>query len=208
MAEAPKTRRSTWIETRAARHHPARSLSRARQIGRTGALRPVQRGGRSRLRCGRRRLCAARRLAALEPGSTFRIRHLYRKLYDAAIAIPCRRMTGDDTGPRHFTASVSGGAFFGESMFHRVRDASKIALVHLGGAAGGRPLPAARHAVRHRTSAHFRSHRGVAAGLSQVTRRGACRRRRFRRAAARSPGFRQWPRARTALANGNRLSRR
>jgi leucyl/phenylalanyl-tRNA--protein transferase len=24
-----------------------------------------------------------------------------------------------------------GGAFFGESMFHRVRDASKIALVHL-----------------------------------------------------------------------------
>jgi leucyl/phenylalanyl-tRNA--protein transferase len=24
-----------------------------------------------------------------------------------------------------------GGAFFGESMFHRVRDASKVALVHL-----------------------------------------------------------------------------
>jgi len=24
-----------------------------------------------------------------------------------------------------------GGAFFGESLFHRVRDASKIALVHL-----------------------------------------------------------------------------
>ena len=28
-------------------------------------------------------------------------------------------------------ASASAGPFFGESMFHRARDASKIALVHL-----------------------------------------------------------------------------
>src|SRR5215813_7103735 len=38
-----------------------------------------------------------------------RIRTLYRGLYGVSL----------------------GGAFFGESMFHRVRDASKIALVHL-----------------------------------------------------------------------------
>ena len=30
-----------------------------------------------------------------------------------------------------FTVSSIGGAFFGESMFHHVRDASKIALVAL-----------------------------------------------------------------------------
>ena len=29
------------------------------------------------------------------------------------------------------TASASARAFFGESMFHRARDASKVALVHL-----------------------------------------------------------------------------
>ena len=40
-----------------------------------------------------------------------------------------------------------GAAFFGESMFHRARDASKVALVHLVARLRTRRLPSARHAV-------------------------------------------------------------
>ena len=36
-----------------------------------------------------------------------------------------------ENSPAAFTASRLGGAFFGESMFHRVTDASKIALCGL-----------------------------------------------------------------------------
>lgn len=59
-----------------------------------------------------------------------RIRTLYGKLYDrghchTVEAYQEGRLVGGLYG-------VSlGGAFFGESMFHRVRDASKVALVHL-----------------------------------------------------------------------------
>ncbi len=42
--------------------------------------------------------------------------------------------------------------FFGESMFHRARDASKVALVHLVARLQGRRLSAARHAIPHRAS--------------------------------------------------------
>ena len=58
------------------------------------------------------------------------ILRLYRELYrkGAAHSVECRldgRLAGGLYG-----VSV-GGAFFGESMFSRVRDASKVALVHL-----------------------------------------------------------------------------
>ena len=43
-----------------------------------------------------------------------------------------------------------GGAFFGESMFCRRRDASKFALIALVARLRRRRLPAARHPVRHR----------------------------------------------------------
>src|SRR4029077_13905941 len=59
-----------------------------------------------------------------------RIRALYRKLYDIG---HCYSIEAYDNG------TLAGGlygvclgrAFFGESMFHRSRDASKVALVHL-----------------------------------------------------------------------------
>ena len=59
-----------------------------------------------------------------------RIRSLYRKLYDIG---HCHSVEVYDDG------KLAGGlygvnlgcAFFGESMFHRSRDASKVALVHL-----------------------------------------------------------------------------
>jgi len=58
------------------------------------------------------------------------IRRLYRELHDMGCAhsVECRRdgaLVGGLYGVR------VGGAFFGESMFSRATDASKVALVHL-----------------------------------------------------------------------------
>jgi leucyl/phenylalanyl-tRNA--protein transferase len=70
-----------------------------------------------------------------QPGRTrtwinARIRSLYRKLYDighchSVEAYENRELVGGLYGV------CLGRAFFGESMFHRSRDASKVALVHL-----------------------------------------------------------------------------
>lgn len=59
-----------------------------------------------------------------------RIRKLYRKLYDRG---HCHTVEAyDDDGLAGGLYGVSlGRTFFGESMFHRARDASKVALVHL-----------------------------------------------------------------------------
>jgi leucyl/phenylalanyl-tRNA--protein transferase len=59
-----------------------------------------------------------------------RIRRLYRALYDrghchTVEVYESKRLAGGLYG-----VSI-GSAFFGESMFHNVRDASKVALVHL-----------------------------------------------------------------------------
>src|SRR5690348_12676103 len=70
-----------------------------------------------------------------QPGRTrtwinSRIRSLYRKLYEHG---DCHTVEVYDDGELIgglYGVSL-GRAFFGESMFHRVRDASKIALVHL-----------------------------------------------------------------------------
>jgi leucyl/phenylalanyl-tRNA---protein transferase len=59
------------------------------------------------------------------------IRRLYRELFDRGHChtIEVRDDQGALVGGLYGVAL--GGAFFGESMFHRVTDASKIALVHL-----------------------------------------------------------------------------
>jgi leucyl/phenylalanyl-tRNA--protein transferase len=58
------------------------------------------------------------------------IRRLYRELFDMGFAhtVECRR-GGSLVGGLYGVALR--GAFFGESMFHRERDASKVALTHL-----------------------------------------------------------------------------
>ena len=59
-----------------------------------------------------------------------RIRTLYRKLFDIG---HCHTVDAYDGGALVgglYGVSL-GRTFFGESMFHRVRDASKVALVHL-----------------------------------------------------------------------------
>ena len=59
-----------------------------------------------------------------------RIRKLYRKLYERGDCHTVEVYDGDNLIGGLYGVSLCR-AFFGESMFHRVRDASKIALVHL-----------------------------------------------------------------------------
>ena len=59
-----------------------------------------------------------------------RIRRMYRALYDIGHCHTVEVYDGDDLVGGLYGVSL-GRAFFGESMFHRVTDASKIALVHL-----------------------------------------------------------------------------
>src|SRR5207248_10371246 len=59
-----------------------------------------------------------------------RIRTLYRKLYDRRHCHSLEVYEGDNLVGGLYGVTL-GRAFFGESMFHRARDASKVALVHL-----------------------------------------------------------------------------
>jgi leucyl/phenylalanyl-tRNA---protein transferase len=59
-----------------------------------------------------------------------RIRDLYTALHDLGHAHSVEAWQGEDLVGGLYGVSL-GGAFFGESMFHRARDASKVALVHL-----------------------------------------------------------------------------
>lgn len=59
-----------------------------------------------------------------------RIRNLYRKLYERGDCHTVEVYEGDKLVGGLYGVSL-GRAFFGESMFHRARDASKVALVHL-----------------------------------------------------------------------------
>ena len=59
-----------------------------------------------------------------------RIRTLYCKLYDIGHCHSVEAYEGDTLVGGLYGVCL-GRAFFGESMFHRARDASKVALVHL-----------------------------------------------------------------------------
>ena len=59
-----------------------------------------------------------------------RIRSLYRKLYERGHCHSVEVYEGESLVGGLYGVSL-GSAFFGESMFHRSRDASKVALVHL-----------------------------------------------------------------------------
>ena len=61
-----------------------------------------------------------------------RIRHLYGNLYTMGHAHSVEVWLDDALVGGLYGVRL-GGAFFGESMFSRVRDASKVALVHLAG---------------------------------------------------------------------------
>jgi leucyl/phenylalanyl-tRNA---protein transferase len=59
-----------------------------------------------------------------------RISNLYRRLHHLGHCHSVEAYDGDTLVGGLYGVSL-GGAFFGESMFHRARDASKVALVHL-----------------------------------------------------------------------------
>src|SRR6476646_2224757 len=59
-----------------------------------------------------------------------RIRRIYRSLFERGHCHTVEVYDGDHLVGGVYGVSL-GRAFFGESMFHRARDASKIALVHL-----------------------------------------------------------------------------
>ena len=59
-----------------------------------------------------------------------RIRTLYRALFDAGHVHTVEAWSDGELVGGLYGVSI-GGAFFGESMFHRATDASKVALAHL-----------------------------------------------------------------------------
>jgi leucyl/phenylalanyl-tRNA--protein transferase len=74
--------------------------------------------------------CAEPKLGRSRTWINGRIRNLYRKLHDAGHCHSVEVYDADQLVGGLYGVSL-GRVFFGESMFHRVRDASKVALVHL-----------------------------------------------------------------------------
>jgi leucyl/phenylalanyl-tRNA--protein transferase len=74
--------------------------------------------------------CAAPKQDRTRPWINIRIRRIYRSLFDRGHCHTVEVYDGDHLVGGLYGVSL-GRAFFGESMFHRVRDASKIALAHL-----------------------------------------------------------------------------
>jgi leucyl/phenylalanyl-tRNA--protein transferase len=74
--------------------------------------------------------CAAPQEGREDTWINRRIRELYTALHHMGHCHSVEAWIGDDLVGGLYGVSL-GGAFFGESMFHRARDASKVALVHL-----------------------------------------------------------------------------
>ena len=119
-----------WLDPRLRAVLPLDGFHLPQRLARTSAQRPLRGQRRHRLR---RRRCApapSRGPAIPRAGSTSRSSTLYGELFARghAHSVECRR-DGKLVGGL-YGVSV-GAAFFGESMFSRERDASKVALVHL-----------------------------------------------------------------------------
>ena len=113
------------------------------------SVRRLRDPGRHRLRRGRRRRAPTR--AATAAGSTRDIRAAYTAAARAGLGALGRGLAGRRLAGGLYGVAI-GGLFAGESMFHRERDASKVALVGAGRAAARRARrpAAARRAVAHR----------------------------------------------------------
>jgi len=74
--------------------------------------------------------CAAPQAGREDTWINKRIRDLYGGLYELGHCHSVEAWQGDDLVGGLYGVSL-GRAFFGESMFHTARDASKVALVHL-----------------------------------------------------------------------------
>ena len=130
MAESADDPALYWIEPERRGIIPLDRFHVPSRLARTVRSDRFTRPGRPRFR--RRALPAARSRC---PGGrrtwiNARIRTLYRKLYERGDCHTVEVYEGGELVGGLYGVSL-GGAFFGESMFHRVRDASKVALVHL-----------------------------------------------------------------------------
>ena len=181
-----------------ARHHPARRLSSARH-GLPARCAPTASPSPSTATSTACSTAAPRRCrAGRAPGSTRASARSTASCTSAGIATASKSTTATELVGGLYGVTL-GRAFFGESMFHRARDASKVALVHLMARlrAGGFKL--LRHAIRHRTSQELRRDRSAEAAISPAAGSGAHRRSRFHRAANRPSGdrarkrWRCWP---------------
>ena len=74
--------------------------------------------------------CAAPQRGRPKTWINARIRVLYRKLFERGHCHTIEAYDGDELVGGLYGVTL-GRAYFGESMFHRARDASKVALVHL-----------------------------------------------------------------------------
>src|SRR6202789_2257872 len=94
--------------------------------------------------------CAAPQPGRNDTWINKRIRDLYIGLHELGHAHSVEVWQHDDLVGGLYGVSL-GGAFFGESMFHRARDASKLALVHLVARliAGGFALLDAQYVTEH-----------------------------------------------------------
>ena len=130
MAESADDPALYWVEPRDARHHPARRLPRAVAAGAHRARGSLHASRRPRLRRRHRRLRRRRARTAPDLDQRAHPPALWRPASTSATATRSRPTTdGALVGGLYGVAS--GRAFFGESMFRRERDASKVALVHL-----------------------------------------------------------------------------
>ncbi|MDP4025000.1 leucyl/phenylalanyl-tRNA--protein transferase [Methylobacterium sp. NEAU 140] len=96
--------------------------------------------------------CAAPRRDSERTWINGRIRDLYGALFDLGHVHTVEVYAGERLVGGLYGVSL-GAAFFGESMFHTVRDASKVALVHLMGRlrAGGYRLADTQFVTEHLT---------------------------------------------------------
>jgi len=128
--------------------------------------------------------CAAPQPGREDTWINKRIRDLYIGLHELGHAHSVEVWNNEDLVGGLYGVSL-GRAFFGESMFHRARDASKVALVHLVARliTGGFEL--LEHAICDRALAQLWRGRGLAAALYHPSRQGDQRRGEFPEAAAR-----------------------
>ena len=129
MAESAEDEEIFWVEPRERAIFPLDSFHVSRSLAKTvrqDRFEVVADGDFDAVL----ELCAAPAPTREKTWINAQIRKLYRALFDLGVAhtIECWR-DGELVGGLYGVAL--GAAFFGESMFHRERDASKVALAHL-----------------------------------------------------------------------------
>ena len=134
--------------------------------------------------------CAAPQAGRDDTWINKRIRDLYVGLHELGHAHSVEVWQNDDLVGGLYGVSL-GRAFFGESMFHRARDASKVALVHLVARliAGGFELLDTQYVTEHLRS--FGAVEIPRRRYTRAARQGDRGRRGFLQAAGRSPDQRR-----------------